>query len=431
MKHQVRQIYVRLLLPILRNCATPCFRLAVKIAVALRMLPRPVPLSLGRPERFLIVHLSSHIGDTVMLFPMIEALRAAHPDRSIECAVEAPMDSLLHLLPCVDRVYTFHLGQGATTTPWAEVRRAIAIILTYRRTMHDARPTVCIVPRWGCGFRDLMLSYITQAPTRIGFAAADFLGSREPATYRDALLTHTVRGAAGMADPEKFVFLVKQADLIPPNQSSVVGARPIASLLHVAESVDWRALARRLNLDPDVEFAVIAPGATAARRIWPIERWAVVIEKLHRNGYTVVLLAGKQDAHIVHRLSELIPADRQDRMIVAGGVTDIPESACLLAHACLYLGNDSGPGHLAGALGIPCVILFITPEGADPNGPSAPERIRPMGRQLVCCRPAAPVPPCSDYCIADSAHCITTIQSEDVLEAVRPFLRRSHYARTP
>ncbi len=71
------------------------------------------------------------------------------------------------------------------------------------------------------------------------------------------------------------------------------------------------------------------------------------------------------------------------------------------------------PGHLAGALGMSCVILSIAAEETDPDGPSAPERVRPMGRRVMCCRPVRTIPPCSGYCTADCAHCILQIQTED------------------
>src|SRR5689334_120136 len=65
------------------------FRIIVDTAVSLGFLPRPKSTLPGTPERFLIISLAGHLGDTVMLLPMIEALRRTHPSARIECAVES------------------------------------------------------------------------------------------------------------------------------------------------------------------------------------------------------------------------------------------------------------------------------------------------------------------------------------------------------
>ena len=371
----------------------------------------------------MIVHVSNHVGDTVMLLPMIEALRAAHPQAFIECVVQAPIASFLRLVPSLDCVHELHVDHGQTTTLWDELRRTAQVLRGYRQSMRHTRPTTCIIPRWGCGFRDLMLAYLLQANNRIGFASNDFDQSQPPSGYRDALLTHQVRGAQGMTEPARFLFLVERAGLIPAYDPQLLDLHPNASMLHIASSVNWHALATRLGIDPNTRLAVVAPGASAPRRMWPIDHWVTVVDELHASDFTVALLTGRQDAEIAQQLFELIPISRRNKTALIAGTTNLTESACLLAHSQLFVGNDSGPGHIAGALGVPCVILFIAAVGADPDGPSAPERVRPMGQRVACCRPSRTVPPCSGYCTADYAHCILQIQPENAHRAIRSLLR--------
>lgn len=417
-KQKLKALYRRALLPALRTGATPCFRLAVTLASRLGLLGRPARTFGTRPEHLTIVHLSNHVGDTVMLLPMIDALRAAHPAAFIDCVVQAPIASFLRLAPGLDRVYEFEVDRSQAVTPWLEVQRTAKILRTFWTTMRHVRPTTCIIPRWGSGFRDLVLAYLLQAPNRIGFASNDFDQSQPPAGYRDALLTQHVRGAQHMREPARFLYLLQQAGLIPVSNPAEIIDRPNASMLHIAATVDWPALAGRLGVDPDARIAVVAPGASAERRMWPIDRWADVIQTLHSNGYTVALLAGKQDASVAQDLYERVRHNNRAQTVLIAGTTNLPESTCLIAHSQMLVGNDSGPGHIAGALGVPCVILFIAAEGADPDGPSAPERVRPMGQHVVCCRPARSVPPCSGYCTMDYAHCILRIGAEQVQRAV-------------
>lgn len=421
-KRDLRALYGNRVLPALRGSATPCFRLAVGAARLLGVLPRSRAV---RKEYFLIVHITPHVGDNVMLLPMFEALREAHPQARIECVVQSPIDAFMSLVPGIDRVYAVNLGHGPTESLRLEAQRFFSLFRFYWTAMRHMQPGVCIIPRVGCGFRDLMLAYLMQAPKRVGFSAAAFDRSHPPAGYRDSLLTHPVPGGHGMQDPARFLYLLKEAGLVPTTQPTAIGAKPNTSLCRVADTVDWTSLAARLGISPAARLAVIAPGATAAKKIWPVERWARVLADLHLRGFTVVLLSGGQDAEIARHLYQLTADQLRSQTILVAGITSLPESAKLLSHASLFIGNDSGPGHLAGALGVPCVILYIAAEGSDPEAPFAPERVRPMGSSVVCCRPAQTISPCEEYCRADSAHCITQIELDTVLRAIDSLLHAS------
>lgn len=420
---QFQVVYRRVILPVLRSGGTLLFRCVVKLAASTGLLEKGSTCAEGEQECIAVVQLSNHVGDTVMLLPMIEALRRAHPAARILCIVQAPIGSYLRLVPSLDAVHELTIDHGQTATLLDEFKRLVQIVRGFWKDLRHTRPTTCIIPRWGCGYRDLMLSYVLQAPNRIGFASNDFDRTQPPAGYRDTLLTCMVRGAQRMSDPARFLFLVQQAGLVPRSDPKEIGLRPSASMLHIAATVDWRALAARAGLDPDCRFAVVAPSASAPQRMWPVERWATLVEGLHSSGLTVVLLAGKSDAQVARQLYELVPMERRSQTALVAGTTSLTESTCLIAHSQLFAGSDSGPGHIAGALGIPCVILFIAAEGADPDGPSAPERVGPMGRQVAWCRPARTIAPCIGYCTANAAHCILEIQPEQPQHAMQRLLR--------
>lgn len=422
-KQQLKVAYRRGVLPALRSAATPLFRITIKLAAGFGLLAKNSAQTEGVQEHIGIVHLSNHVGDTVMLLPMIEALRHAHPLSRITCIVQAPIGSLLRLVPSVDAVHELIIDHGQTATLQDEVKRMLQILRGFWHDLRGMRPTICVIPRWGCGYRDLMLSYVLQAPTRIGFASNDFDETQPPAGYRDTLLTCTVRGAQRMTDPARFLYLVEQAGLVPHTDPRDIDLRPSASMQHIAATVPWPALAARVGLDRGYPFVVVAPSASAPQRMWPVERWAGLVEALHGSGFTVVLLAGKSDAEVAKELYGRVPQERRNQTALVAGVTSLVESTSLIAHSQLFLGSDSGPGHIAGALGIPCVILFIAAEGADPDGPSAPERVRPMGQRVAWCRPAQALAPCVGYCTARTAHCILQIEPEQPQHAAERLLR--------
>jgi heptosyltransferase-2/heptosyltransferase-3 len=415
-------IYHQIYLPLLDRSAILTFRWTVNLARILRILPQSDSKAPGGQERFLIVSLTSHLGDTILKMPMIEALRKEHPHARIECAVEAGAAPLLQRMPVVDYVYALKLGSTPPVTRLLSVQRTLRVVRCYWQQMRQSTPTICVMPRWGDDlFRSNMLGYLTGAPRRIGFASDVSAALQRPLSYRDALLTERIQGGRGAHEAAKFCLLLQDAGLIRQSDAMEAGTRVLASLKHIADTTDWPALATRTGVDTTVPFAVIAPGASMPKKIWPIELWAEVMQDLRARGLQVVLLTGAQDAEIARQLHEYSGG----WATLIAGETSLVESVTLISHAKLFLGNDSGPGHVAGALGIPAIILFISEEGYNPDGPWNPRRIHPIGPHVSFCRPSKCLPPCVLCCEASEAHCIKTIQSFEVLEAATLQMERA------
>jgi ADP-heptose:LPS heptosyltransferase len=188
----------------------------------------------------------------------------------------------------------------------------------------------------------------------------------------------------------------------------------------MAARQDWKLLSARTGIESSEPFAVIAPGASAPNRIWPPERWLAVMHTLEAEGLPVVILSGPQDVAVARQLHAL----GGGRATLLAGSTSLLESLSVVAHATIFLGNDSGPGHMAGALGVPSVILFSTGEGTHIDGPSMPERIRPAGPGVRVVRPSRPAPPCTNLCECGTPHCILGVSTAQVLEAVRLVLEK-------
>lgn len=375
----------------------------------------------GTQASFLIIDLTPHLGDTIMRMPMIEALRHAHPQAKIECAVETAAAPLLRAMPAVDHVYALKLGHIPPIARWRAIRRTFLVIYRSLQVLHQSSPTVCIMPRWGDDlFQSCVAGYLTGAPRRVGFALANKGEGRRSFHYRDTLLTEQVEGGSGLHEPERFCLLLKEAGLIPPSGAAEAGTRTIASLKYIAAKTDWQALATQVKIDTTTPFAVIAPGASMPRRIWPLNFWAEVMKELRAKGMQIVLLSGEQDAAIAIELHRLTGGCAT----LVAGQTNLLQSVALISYASLFLGNDSGAGHVAGALGIPSVILFIAETGCDTNAPSAPERIHPVGPRVAFCRPSECLPPCVKCCEASEAHCIRTILPSEVIATAERILQQ-------
>ena len=378
------------------------FRLVVIAARALNLLPTP-PIVPQRPKRVLVIYLSPHLGDAVMLMPMLERLREAHPEAKLELAIDSLAAPLFRVLPWLDQVYGVRVSDGVRRRFFA-IKGVWRLTRAYLKMMKNLPVSICVMPRWGDDAnRAHNLAYLLGAPRRIGWKSKTL-------QYRDGLLTEKYPDGSWTLDAVRFCRLTALSGLTPVSPENEIASSPARAMKEIAAATEWDGLANRLSMG-DRAFAVISPGASHPSRIWPIERWVDLMRWLRQQGLEIVILSGPGDADVARQLHT---SDNRQAILVAG-VTTLTESVTLMSHAAMFLGNDSGPGHIAGALGVPTLILMASHEGCRPSGPSSPARIRPFGPHVVCCQPKHCLSPCEDYCTADAAHCITGISVEDAL----------------
>jgi ADP-heptose:LPS heptosyltransferase len=402
---------------LLRRVGTLLFRMGIRVAGGAGVVPRQEEERSG----FLIVSLSGHVGDTVMLMPLIETLHAMYPGEPMDAAVDVAGEQLLRMVPELRRVYGLRFSPGIPETLGMSSRRVMEVVRGFWREMRGCRPAVCLLPRWGDDvFRSAYLAALTGAGRRIGFASDVGVPRYRGARYRDRLLTEAIGGGHGIHEPMRMLRLLTASGLARSGTPLPRSETTVGALVRIAKQGDWRGIAARIGMREDRPFAVIAPGTTQARKIWPIERWVAVTAELLGSGLEVVVLSGRQDAGIARALHEASGGMTR----LAAGVTSLPESVTLLGHAAAFAGSDSGPGHIAGALGVPCAILFIGSREADGDDPFSPERNRPMGPYVGVCQPRCATAPCVGSCEATMAHCILEITLGEVMEALRTQMRR-------
>lgn len=179
----------------------------------------------------------------------------------------------------------------------------------------------------------------------------------------------------------------------------------------------WRVIANALELAPPAREAIPLPtgrpdggvlvhsGAGQPIRVWPLERYRNLVARLRGKNYTVAVACD---------------AD-QRRWWVQAGETDVAtphtvaELFALLDRAGAFIGNDSGPGHLAAFCGVPTFSLF---------GPQLPEWFVPLHPDAVSIEgKACPYKPCSDYCRFPTPHCLWNVTEEEVWAGVEKFVR--------
>jgi len=142
--------------------------------------------------------------------------------------------------------------------------------------------------------------------------------------------------------------------------AAACGAPPVRLEPALAGTAEDRAAGDALLPPGLAPSLVVHPGATAPRRRWPPARWAAVADRLAAQGARVVVVGGPGDASLV---AAVAAAMRTPVRPVAPPT--LPALLGVLARATLLLGNDSGPRHLAHALGVPTVSVSTAANLAD------------------------------------------------------------------
>ncbi len=262
------------------------------------------------------------------------------------------MGPLLERLPSGSRIAVIRLrslGDCVLTTP------ALALLKEHRP---DLREAVVVEDRFRALFEDHPAVKELLAPTAAAIAgwSPGLVLNLHGGTRSMALtIASRARFRAGFAH-HRFSFVYSAR--IPRAQEILGEERPVHTAEHIASAMFWLGVPRgtipRASLaagpPPEISssgYAVIHPFASRPDKTWPAERFLAVAEHLRGAcGLEPVLLAGPcDDASPFKRLRIWHNAP-------------LAEIKSLMAGAQLFVGNDSGPAHIAAAFGVPVVVLF-------------------------------------------------------------------------
>ena len=307
-------------------------------------------------RRILLVRLGA-VGDVVRALPLLHALRASHPDAHLGWAVEEPSAPLLHEIRALDAVHVLprrELARAALRP--ARVPGAVRSFAGFLRSLRACRYDL-VLDAHGT-LKAAIVASLADAPIT-GFAPG---GSKEGAhLLYDVTLPFP---AIPMSRVRRALFLGAAAGLL--DDDAPAGDAGAEFGLDFAPE---RVARIRAGMSRDPRRPVVLfPFASAAgrRKRWPIERHAELAARLVASGRRVVIGWGSpregDEARAAAALApgaELAPA------------TDLVELTELLRGAALLVTGDTGPMHLAAAVGTPVVALF---------GPSDPVVNRPWER---------------------------------------------------
>lgn len=329
-------------------------------------------------ERILIVRLGS-MGDIVHAMPAVHALRAAHPHAQIDWLVETKWRALVAALPEVNNV--LELDRSS----FGEILRAIRKL---RATNYD-----CVVDFQGL-YKSAVISFFSGASRRIGLAseaareggAALFYSERvRPVTMH--VVEHNLELATRVGAPQAKPVFPKL--MIPPEATTYV-AKAIADA-----GVD--------------RFYVISPGGGWRSKCWPAEQYGHLHRRLAEKNHLRAIVSYGPGEKALAETVRMVAGDPPPIVLAL----NIPQLMAVLQRATFAVGGDSGPLHLAAAIGTPVVGLY---------GPTDPARNGPLGSRSVIVRNAAETTYKRDDEVSPA---MRSIRVEQVIGAVEELLGQS------
>ena len=281
-------------------------------------MTRPFPLAPCaplEPARLLVITLSN-IGDVVLTTPVLEALATYFPNTPIDLFADGRSAQLLSAAPYVGEIFLYNKRAS-----WCER-------LHFLRALRRRRYRLVV------DLRGPVVAHLLRAQQR---------------------LTKLRRRGPGLhAVEEHFAAL---APLFPRSA-------PPPCRLYLTD--DDRLSASKLLADlPGKHWLAIAPGANWPGKKWPREHYRTLLAFAAQRFDAAIILGSEQDLAD----AQAIASDALPHVITAGS-TGLRTAAAVLSRAQAFVGNDSGLGHIAAALGVPTLTVF---------GPGDPARYRPWG----------------------------------------------------
>ena len=376
------------------------FELMLRLAAPLAGLTpsRSTSLELGSLRHILALRLD-RLGDLLMTLPALKELRQLAPDAEIELAVGSWNEEIARGLPFVDRV-------RIVDAPWAAWGKKASWRRAAQAMREGATPDLAI--DFQGDVRVNLLMALTGASIRAGYGD----------TGGGHLLTHL-----GLWDEAKSWYRqnVELLEVLFPSANTATPIEPYNFLLP-EDRRQAEELLRRHGLD-DVRRPLIGihPSAGRAIKQWEVHKFSTLVDGLTESASGRVILTG---APADRDLVEQVAARCRTTPHLLIGEVGLRGFAAVIEKLDLFITGDTGPMHLADAVGSRGVAIF---------GPSDPRRYRPehsdyrtVVRKEVYCSPCNMIrKPTKECSRPEAAECIAGISVDRVMEAALAQLDRA------
>ena len=342
-----------------------------------------------------LVYRPGSLGDTLVALPAVAEIRRRYPDHQLTLLTESPINGSTRVSPWTilketgwfDDVYFYVVRANSAAGRWHNFSLAMRL-----RT---------------AGYHDIFSLAPPRTARQLRVDAGVFRGlvgtARYHAAQRPAWPPQLIE--TGQVEHEGLRLL----RIVDPG-ASADALRRFRLALPDSDVADARVVLKDLGVRGDQVLVGVAPGSGRSTTTWPADRFAALGDALLKQFNRVVLLAigGTNERSLCDELC----AAWGPRSHNLAGRLSVFGSASVLSRCATFIGNDSGPTHLAAMVGIPCVAIF--------SARNAPGQWEPLGEHHVVIEDRPACAGCMlDECVHEQKKCLTGIATGRVLrEAV-------------
>jgi 3-deoxy-D-manno-octulosonic-acid transferase/heptosyltransferase-1 len=338
----------------------------------------------------------SAIGDVIHTLPALAALRKKFPDAHITWVIEEVAADLIMDHPALDRVIISRRKSWLNDLKTGRFGRPVKEFIGFVQTLRD-RPYDLVIDFHGL-FKSAVIVLLSGGRRKLGY---DSMQELSGLFYSEKIPEDMKKHAV-----DRYLDFLRYlgADVEAPEFSIPIGK-------------DRQTRAARLlqaeGIDIGKPFVAVSPVALWETKLWSNHQFAWLCDRIIRDMKVPVVFTGSEE-----KAMEGIQSFMAMPSVNLAGRTTLRDLTCLYREAALLITTDSGPMHLAAAVGTPVVALF---------GPTDPLRTGPYGEGHRVVRKALPCSPCF-LKTCESQQCMRDITVEEVFEAVKEKLKETNKA---
>ncbi len=340
--------------------------------------------------RNILIVRTDRIGDVILTTPAIRAIREANMNARVSILVAPSTREIVDENPNLDEVITDD-RKGVHRGFWGFMK----LVLTLRRKRFD------LAVIFHTKKRTNSLCFLAGIPNRAGYRNNKF----------GFLLTKKIKDTRPQGTKHEAVYcldVLRALEMKTPNSFSLF-------MPQRRENDEWvKTLLRENDIVDSETLVAIHPGASCISKRWAAAKFEEFIEILCEKFSLRVILVGGPETKTI---SDSIHPPLANTILNLTGETTVSQLASVLKRCRLLVSNDSGPVHVAVAVGTPVISIF----GRNQAGLS-PVRWRPLGASDVVLHKEVGCKICLAHNCDIEFKCLEAISPQEVLEAAKPFL---------
>ena len=333
------------------------------------------------PKRILVVKLD-HLGDVLLATPVFSNLRQAYPNAELHALTGAWSRVVLEKHPDVNKVLEYNSPAFSRTAEPTSLKQTFRLYRELRRQKYD------LMIELRSDWRIVCFALLRVTPKRLDRAALQVANKLGFAQF------------TGTHETTRNLDVLRKANIPTPIQTTTFSV--------TTEDKKWASdFLATYQINRERPLIAIHPGSPIPLKRWAPERYAELADWLIAQKRANILFVGvKEEIPIITEIQRLMRAASNN----IAGETTLTQLASIL-HTCnVFIGNDSGPMHLAAAVGIPTIGLY---------GPGDPTRFGPVGPKCQIIRQKQDCPPCTGTtCRFGKDGCMSKIQVADVIQTL-------------